>query len=73
MGPPPKTRVKKELFLYVWEQTHKSCTLHGCLYGALLTSGKLCATTAHHATMRIDELLQEIDIFVIEMLYVILS
>lgn len=64
---------KLSLLLHVREQSHESRTFDRGLYGTLLASGQLAATAAHDATVRVDELLEQIDIFVVDMLNVVLG
>lgn len=61
------------LLLHVWEKAHEAGTLDGGLDCTLLTRGELGAAATHHAAVRIDELLEQVNIFVVDVLYVVLS
>jgi len=60
------------LFLYEREEAHEARTFDRGFDGTLLLGGQAAFLAAHDATVRIDELLQEVDIFVIDVLNVIL-
>ena len=64
---------KFKLFLHVRKQSHESCALDCGLDGALLLGGEPPSLAADHAAVRIDELLQEINVFVVDVLDIILS
>ncbi len=56
----------------VRKQAHEAGALYGGLHCTLLLGGEPRALAAQDATMRIDELLQEIDVFVINVSNVVL-
>ncbi|KKW23351.1 MAG: hypothetical protein UY67_C0024G0025 [Candidatus Kaiserbacteria bacterium GW2011_GWA2_52_12] len=60
------------LFLHVGEQAHEAGAFDRRVYRALLLGGKAALCARDDASVRIDELLQEIDIFVIDVLNIIL-
>lgn len=60
------------LLLDVRKKSHEPCPLHGFFDGSLLLCGKAGFTAIHHAAMRIDKIFQEVDIFVVDMLDIIL-
>ena len=62
----------RTLFLYIREEPHEARAFDGGFYRALLLGGEACATTTYDAAVRIYKLLQEIDVFVIDVLDVIL-
>lgn len=80
-GTHPSQPIKKlgstELFLFallldIGQKSHKSSTLY-CLFDCtLLLRGQVGFLTIHDAAVRIDEILQEIDILVVDVLNVIL-
>ena len=60
------------LFLNVRKQAHKSSALYCRLDCTLLLGGESCALARNHTAVRIDELLQEVHIFVVYVLNIIL-
>ncbi len=62
-----------QLFLDEWEEAHEAGAFDGGFYGALLLGGKPRTFAGHDAAVRIDELLQEIDVFVVDVLDIILG
>ena len=54
------------------EEAHEAGTLDGRFDGALLFGSQSRALTRDDATVRIDELLQKVDVFVVDMLDIIL-
>ncbi|MEN9413654.1 MAG: hypothetical protein RLZZ342_741 [Candidatus Parcubacteria bacterium] len=61
------------LFLNVREKPHKAGALYRLFYHALLLARKARALVAYHATMRVYELLEQIDVLVVYVLNVVLS
>ena len=61
------------LFLDIWEKSHKSSALDGCFDRSLLLCGQARALATHYATVRIHELLEQVDVLVVYVLDVILS
>ncbi len=60
------------LFLNVRKQSHETRALDRSLDFALLLRCEITLATAHDAAVRIDELLQKVDVFVIDVSDVIL-
>lgn len=60
------------LFLNEGKEAHEASALDRGFDGSLLLGGESALFAAHDATVRIDELLQEVDVFVIDVLNVIL-
>lgn len=54
------------------EEGHETCALYSSFYGPLLLGGETALGASHDATVRIDELLEQVDIFVVDVLDVIL-
>jgi len=69
----PLLSLIQKLFLDIGQKPHEASALHRCLYRALLLGGKARALPAHNAAVRIDELAQKVDVFVIDVPDVILS
>jgi hypothetical protein len=60
------------LFLHVGQKAHEASALYGGFDLALLFGGEVRAIATHDAAVRVDELLQEIHVFVVDVLNVIL-
>ena len=60
------------LLLNVGQKPHKSRSLDGRFYCTLLLGGKSAFAARHDAAVGIDELLQEIHVFVINVLDIVL-
>ena len=60
------------LLLDVREKPHEASTLHCRFHRALLLGREARLAAIHHAAVRIDEILQEINVFVINVLDVVL-
>jgi hypothetical protein len=60
------------LFLNVRQKRHEAGALYRCLDSALLLGGKTTSLSTQDASVRIDELLQEVDVFVIDVLDIVL-
>ena len=60
------------LFLNEWQETHEASTLDGGFDCALLLGRETALAAAHDAAVRIDELLQEVNVFVVDVSDVIL-
>ncbi len=75
LGPlaPAASASYPKLLLDKGQKPHEPRSLDGGFDGALLLGGEAALSAAHDAAMRINELLQEVDIFVIDMLNIILS
>lgn len=58
---------------HVWKKSHKSCTLHRCRKLTLILGGNARAITIDDTTMGIDELLQDLRIFVVDVLNILLT
>ena len=67
------SKTEIELLGDVWKKSHEARTLDSGLHRALLLGGKARALAAHNAPVWIDELSQEISVFVIHVPYVVLS
>ena len=63
----------ERLLLDVRKKSHEARSLDRCLDGTLLLGSETASLAADHAAMRVDELFQQIDIFVIDVLNIILS
>lgn len=55
------------------EEAHKTRALYGGFDGALLLGRQAAFLATHDAAVRIDELLQEVDIFVVDVLDIVLG
>lgn len=55
-----------------WEEPHEARAFDRGFDGALLLGGESALAAAHDAAVRIDELLQKVDVFVVDVLNVIL-
>ena len=64
---------RSNLLLNIRKKAHEARALHCCFYRALLLGGEAGALTTHDAAVRIDELLEKIDIFVVDVSDVILG
>ena len=62
----------EDLLRDVREESHEARALDCGLDGALLLGGKSASLAAHHAAVRVDELLKEVDILLVDVLYVVL-
>src|SRR5581483_7396708 len=60
------------LFLNERKEPHEAGTLDGLLDGALLLGGEARALAAHHFAVRVDELLQKVDVFVVDVTDIVL-
>lgn len=60
------------LFLDVRQKPHEASALYRLFHHALLLCRETALAAIHNATMRIDEVLQEIDILVVDVLNVVL-
>lgn len=61
------------LFLDIGQKSHEASTLHRLLDCSLLLCGKTRALSAHDASVRIDELPQEVNVFVVDVLNIVLT
>lgn len=60
------------LFLYVRKEAEEAGSLYSCLNGALLLRGEARALLPHDAAMRVQKLLQKVDVFVIDVSNIVL-
>ena len=58
--------------MYVWEKSHEPRPLNCRFNCALLFCRQTSSATAYQSSVRIDELPQEIDVFVINVLDIVL-
>ena len=63
---------ERPLLLHVREQAHESRSFDRRFHGPLLFCGQAGALAAHYAPVRINKLLQQVNVFVVNVLYVIL-
>ena len=61
------------LFLHVRKQSHEASALDGCFDLALLFGREIRLGAAHDAAVRVDELLEQVDVFVIDVLDIVLG
>ncbi len=61
------------LLLNVRQESHESGSLHCCLHSTLLLGGEAGSLASHYATVRIYELLEQIDVLIVHVLDIILS
>jgi len=60
------------LLLDVRQKPHEPRSLNCLFHHALLFCGEATFATVHHAAVRVDEILQEVDVFVIDVLDIVL-
>ena len=63
---------RRRLLLDEGKESHEACPLDGGLDGTLLFRRKVLSLPPEHASVRIDELLEEVDILVVDVLDIIL-
>jgi hypothetical protein len=71
-GNPTAFYLKRDLFLDERQKAHKPRAFDGCFDGALLLAREAALLARDDAAVRIDELLQEVDVFVIDVLDIVL-
>ena len=62
----------QKLFLYIREEPHEAGAFDRGVYRALLLGGKAALCARDDASVRIYELLQKVDVFVVDVLNIVL-
>jgi len=66
------SEVPRRLFLYERQEPHEAGALHGGFDGALLLRSQTALAAAHDSSMRVNELLQKVYVFVVDVTDIVL-